>query len=124
MWKKADILLIVGVVVLIAAFVGYFRLQQGSDGRKVAVIKQENRVIRTIDLDTVTKAERIQIGGAYPEVILVEKGRIRFEEADCPDKVCVRTGWLTRRGQTAACLPNRTLIKIEGVGEEVDGGTY
>ena len=50
----------------------------------------------------------------------VEGGRIRFEESGCPDKVCVHTGWLSRSGQTAACLPAGVILRIEG---GADAGT-
>lgn len=33
--------------------------------------------------------------------LAVEEGRIRFLSSGCPDKVCVRSGWLSRTGQTA-----------------------
>jgi hypothetical protein len=72
----------------------------------------------------VKSTQIITVGGKYKETILVEKGRIRFEEANCPDLVCVRTGWLSRQGDIAVCLPNRTIIKIEGEGSKVDGVAY
>jgi len=66
-----------------------------------------------IDLDAVTEPREIKLQGHYHETILVEKGRIRFKEADCPDKICVKTGWLQEPGDTAVCLPNRAVITIE-----------
>ena len=49
-----------------------------------------------------------------------ENGRIRVLEADCPDKVCVVTGWLSRPGQTAACVPGRLMVRI--IADKGDGG--
>lgn len=60
----------------------------------------------------------------YRAVVLVENGRIRFEESNCPDKTCVKTGWLDKPGDSAVCLPGRFMIKIEGIKDEVDGVTY
>jgi len=56
-----------------------------------------------------------------PEVIfhLYDDGSIAFIESDCPDKICIRSGRLNKVGQSAACLPNKLLLKI--VGEEVQG---
>lgn len=124
--KKGDIILV--IVILVLGCLVYFsmnplrRIQDNSG--KIAVVKQNDRTIRTIDLDKVEKPERIEIEGKYREVILVEKGRIRFESANCPDQVCVSTGWLTRKGDTAICIPNHTIIKIEGQSDEVDGVSY
>jgi len=56
-----------------------------------------------------------------PEVIfhLYDDGSIAFIESDCPDKICIRSGRLNKVGQSAACLPNKLLLKI--VGEEEQG---
>lgn len=126
MIKKGDIILIAVIAALvIAGFAGY-NFYKGSlkDGRKIAVIKKNNEIIRVIDLDKVENTERITVEGKYTDIILVEKGRIRFEDANCPDLVCVKTGWLSKKGDLAVCLPNQTIIKIEGDTEEVDGMTY
>lgn len=49
-------------------------------------------------------------------------GKIRFAEADCPDQVCVRSGWLGKRGKLAACLPGGLVLKMvdEGRGPSDD----
>lgn len=79
---------------------------------RIAVIKQDQKVIERIDLNAVTEPREIKLPGKYNETIEVEKGRIRFKEADCPDKICVKTGWLEKPGDTAVCLPNRAVVTI------------
>ena len=50
-----------------------------------------------------------------PHVVFeVRDGQIAFVKSDCPDQVCVRTGFLSRSGQMAACLPNKMLLYIQG----------
>lgn len=43
-----------------------------------------------------------------------------FEESDCPDKVCIKTGELSVTGEWAACLPNKTVVKIVGRNGDAD----
>lgn len=125
MLKKGDVILVVLALAGIAAGFGLIRLGAGTgDGAMTAVIKQGDRVIKTIDLNEVEAPEKLVITGDYTETVLIEKGRIRFLEADCPDQVCVKTGWLSKNGDMAVCLPNRAMIKIEGQSADVDGGTY
>lgn len=50
-------------------------------------------------------------------VIRYGRGKAAFLQSDCPDQVCVRTGWLTRPGQSAVCLPKRLVLQLEGEGE-------
>ena len=55
---------------------------------------------------------------AVPNVVFeVRDGQIAFINSDCPDQVCVRTGFLGRSGQMAACLPNNILFFVFGAGD-------
>jgi hypothetical protein len=44
------------------------------------------------------------VSGSYHYHLVYTDGRIRFAEADCPDKICVRTVDQPA-GQIAACVP-------------------
>ena len=52
----------------------------------------------------------------------VRGGAISFVDATCPDKICQRTGFLSRVGETAACLPRKTVVTVIAApkGEELD----
>lgn len=49
--------------------------------------------------------------------VTVQDGRACVLCADCPDQVCVATGWLSKNGQTAACLPAGVVLTIEAPDE-------
>jgi len=53
-------------------------------------------------------------GYGVPAEIEIQDGRIRFVYVDCPDQICVNTGWIHQSGQSAVCLPNRAAIVIVG----------
>lgn len=64
----------------------------------------------------------INISGVHKATIVAEKNRICFLESDCPDKICVKTGWLSQPGEIAVCLPNKIIIKLEqDKNQNVDG---
>ena len=46
--------------------------------------------------------------------LVIEGGAAYISEADCPDKICVRSGGLSRHGETAACLPHGLLLEVKG----------
>ena len=47
------------------------------------------------------------------ELEVSDKG-IRVVRADCPNQVCVRTGWRNRAGDVIVCAPNKTIVRISG----------
>jgi hypothetical protein len=50
--------------------------------------------------------------------IAVRDGAVGFVRSDCPDKICVHTGFLSIPGQSAVCLPNRVVVRIVAHEEE------
>ena len=47
-------------------------------------------------------------------VFTVQNGQAAFIASDCPDKICINTGFIYRSGQSAACLPNLVYMIIVG----------
>lgn len=108
--KKNDILLI-GIVALIS--LAFLLFLQGKGERLTAVIVHNNQIIERIDLSKVEEPRTITVSGDYNNIIKVEKDRIRFEKSDCPEQICVHTGWLSKFGHIAVCMPNKTIIDIQ-----------
>jgi hypothetical protein len=42
----------------------------------------------------------------------MEAGRIRVKEDNSPDQIAVRTGWISRAGQTSICLPHKLVVEL------------
>ncbi len=52
----------------------------------------------------------------------VADGGIRVSKSDCPDKVCMGAGLLSRAGDTAVCVPNKVVVTVMGKSDEdIDG---
>lgn len=124
MLRKGDLIL-TGVLLLVTCTIFLsFKLYEGSGNDTVAVIRHNNKIIRKAALNKITKTETIVVGGRYKDIIEIKPGHIRFKEANCPDRSCVSTGWISKRGQTAVCLPNRTIIEIVGADSKIDDVAY
>jgi len=68
---------------------------------------------------------RLEVEGRRgPSVIEVRGGRARFLDSDCPQKLCVRAGWLARAGETAACVPNGVSLTLVGDEPDYDALTF
>lgn len=109
--RKADWILLGAVLAACAALILVFRAV--GEGRRVkAEIYYGSELAETVALDT-GEERRFSIPQNEHVVFhLYKDGSIAFEESDCPDKVCIRAGKLSRVGQSAACLPNKITLKI------------
>lgn len=116
--KTGDIIVV--LVIVIASVVMIISYYKNDTDEKYAVITQNSVVLKEIRLDLVKEPITIDYGGEYPGEIVAENGKIRFVHAECPDQVCVKTGWITRPGQIAVCLPAGVVVKIEGGNSDFD----
>ena len=117
--------LILVAVLLVAALALFFglRSRQARDtgtGAQ-AVVTVEGREIGRYPL---SKNGTFPLNGGT-NILVVENGEAWVSEANCPDKVCMGMGKISRNGEFIACLPNRLLVVVEGAAEDspVDGMT-
>ena len=84
-------------------------------GGAVANVYQDGVCVRSIDLRAVAAPYRVTVtdGHGHENVLLVEPGRIRVESANCPDQVCVNTGWISDGVRPIVCLPAKLSIRLE-----------
>lgn len=101
-------------LILVVMFLVPLVFARQNTGMVTAIVVQDGAEIARIRLNGLSDAVHLAYAGPYPGKILAENGRIRFEQATCPDQICVHTGWISNPGQTAACLPARVLIRLEG----------
>ena len=52
--------------------------------------------------------------------LVIEKGRAKVLDADCPDKLCVKEGWVEYTGQCITCLPNKLTVTVVSGDTSVD----
>lgn len=106
-FNKTD-LLFMGVLCILALIL-LLVVSLSSPKGTTAQIYLHNVCVMTCDLteDSIFQIDQV------PEVTFqIQDGKIRFLSSDCPDQVCVRTGFISLAGQTAVCLPHRLVIRI------------
>ena len=116
------ILVAVLLVVALALFFVMRSLQARDTGSGAqAVVTVEGREIGRYPLK---KNGTFPLNGGT-NILVVENGEAWVSEANCPDKVCMGMGKISRNGEFIACLPNRLLVVVEGAAEDspVDGMT-
>lgn len=119
--KKADkYILLVVIILLVTSIVGVYLFKTVlSTPGATAIITQNGSVIHSIDLNKVNEPYEITVKAENNgfNTIYVEKGKIKFSQATCPDQLCVQTGFLSHINDIAVCLPHGLFIEIEGGSE-------
>ena len=108
--KKADLILALLLLVISIPLILY----KPANKSPVAVVSINGKEIQRIDLSKVEEPYTIVLNCSPTAVLSVKPGAIRYSHAECHDKLCVNSGWLSEPGDTAACLPSRSVVCIEG----------
>ena len=90
-------------------------------GKLTAVITQHGQTVRRIDLPVPDKELTVPLDdGTYHLTVRICGGSVSVSESDCPGQDCVRTGSISRAGQSIVCLPAQVVISLESAASEVD----
>jgi len=105
--KKFDVIII--LILIIAAAMIYYFFTKNSIQTETAeiIINGKTEKVVSLNKDKVFSLEKI------PQIKFeIKDKKIRFIDSNCPDKICINTGFIGIAGQTAVCLPNAVSIKI------------
>ena len=119
LFRKTDLIIILAVALAALAFILW---QRSGETPLTAEISVNGETVMSVDLSKVSDRVEIRPEGADDVLIVAENGKIRFAYSPCPDKLCVRQGELYRKGDTAVCLPEKTVITVRGA--QLDAVTY
>ena len=122
MIKKWDIVLIAILLVLSCIPEGIFFLSGAKqDGQgTVAVVTIDGKTVKEIPLSSHGGIDSLTVqgtDGGY-NVIVVKDQAIGITEADCPDKICIQEGFISRPGESVICLPHKVIVEVKAEGNE------
>ena len=106
-------ILIFAVLLTVGGVLTAFLFARGTGGT-VANVYRDGKCIYSVDLSRVTEPYEITFSDERgSNTVRVEPGRIRVTDADCADRVCENTGWISDRAAPIVCLPHRLVIRVE-----------
>ncbi len=110
----AALLIGAALILLTVLSLLYILLPKSPDAGLIADIYQSGELIASIPLDEVRETYRFTVTGDEGHVneIEVRPGSIGIISADCPDKLCVRQGFISDSRLPVTCLPNRVVIRL------------
>lgn len=105
----ADLALICSVILAATAILAVIYLSAGNGG--TAVVELDGEVIGRYPL---TEDAEIRIPSKQGfNLLVIENGKARVSEADCPDGICTDHFPVSREGEVIVCLPHKLVIYVE-----------
>ncbi|SMC83318.1 NusG domain II-containing protein [Sporomusa malonica] len=113
MLTKADKWLVIALLTVALSGIGLnmYYISANGQGQSV-VITVNGQTVKTFPLRQGYVGE-FRIDGDHGfNIIEYKDGRVRIRDADCPDQICVKSGWINTQPQQIVCLPYRVVVKI------------
>ncbi len=108
--------LLLGLLLLCALVFWIFsRLPGGTE----AVVERDGQELFRRKLSRLSAPEIVRIDGenGIALTVVFYPDGAAVTDSQCPDKICVHTGKLTKAGETAICLPAKVVLRLEGTSE-------
>ena len=111
-------MLIATLIIVCAAVFLIINFVVKKDGITAAV-KVDGNIVYMLPLD---KNASVTVEGYQggSNTVVIENGTVYMKDADCPDKLCEKTGKISKNGETIVCLPHRVVVEIQGGEGNVD----
>lgn len=118
---KGDKFLIIFIIFLSFLSFAYINRYAFSGQEKYISVQVNGEEIKKIIFDEQLIGHTIPVETDYGyNLIEIGDKQVRVIEADCPDQIDVKQGYISRIGETIVCLPNKLVIEIKGESGEDD----
>lgn len=125
--KKLDYIVIIGLIVvslLSSGVILYISAQKKYQSEYVE-ISVNGKLYKKVSFNNSTE-EIIDVKTELGEnIVKISKGKVQILDADCPDKICVKDGYIEEPGELLVCLPHKVIVEIKGTkNAETDDAAY
>ncbi len=107
---RGDKILILFLIILSVASMAVLRLNLKAGSSIEIKIKNKFYGKFSLKNDTTFTVQ----GAIGKTTIEIKSARVRVAHSDCPEKICVKTGWVHRSGSLIVCVPNQVVISVTG----------
>lgn len=122
--KKGDKFLIIIIIIISLFSLGIIKNIGTNQKEKYVSVQVNGKEIKKIIFDKSVVGKTIPIQTEYGyNLIEIGDERVRVIDADCPDKLDVKQGYIYGANELIVCLPNRLVVEIKN-SEQTDEIDY
>jgi hypothetical protein len=119
--KRGD-KVIIFLLVVFAAFFAFEKYALSNNKISSVIIRSDGEIIKNIPITN--NGEYIIKSKEGELTCIIKDQKVEVVESTCPDKLCMKQGWISKQGESIICLPNRISITIVGGNKAIDSTTY
>lgn len=106
----SDVFLIILTVTLSVYYFFYPPIKSEGNFLKAYIRSPITNLSLSLNKDKIIKVE----GTPGYCIFEIKEKKIRAVESTCPDKLCIKQGWVASGGQNIICLPSKIIAEIKG----------
>ncbi|WP_461205152.1 NusG domain II-containing protein [Clostridium sp. DL1XJH146] len=115
--KKIDIVIISILIIVSIVTIGIYNIVANERNKNseelYAVIYLDGEIYKKVLLTEEEQIIELDTSYGQNEIHVYNYG-VEMHKADCPDQVCVKTGFINKVGNRVVCLPNKVYVEIVG----------
>ncbi len=104
-------------IIIIFFLSALFFIPRSSGEKIIVIVDKRKEYIYPLNVDRIVEFKG-KIGMIKLEI---RDKKAKVIESSCPQKICMKTGWIENKGEQIICVPNRVIIRIDG--EQLDAIT-
>jgi hypothetical protein len=114
--KALDVLIFLAALILIG-LIAFRTYVSGQGTQEITISGSQDQWIFPLDGEATVSVP----GPLGDTVVEIGDGAVEVLSSPCSEKICIKTGRISKPGQWIACLPNKVFIVIRGSrGEQPD----
>lgn len=107
--NRSELIVLMCLLLVVGMFYSLMQSYGTQSTSLVAVVSVDGEEVARYPLDQslIFKVDEL------PEIVFeIKSNSVSFMHSDCPDKICMQAGFLSRSGQNAVCLPNKAILVV------------
>ena len=108
--KKGDVSVIFAILLTAVIISVCFFASRGD--KLYAEVRLDNKILYSTSLGQGIK-KSIPVDCKYGCTVIIDDDRVCVSDSGCNNHLCESTGYISKKGQTIVCVPNRLIIEIK-----------
>ena len=100
------------MILVLIAVVSFVCVRFFVEGKgKYVKVYVNNKLTKTFDLNK-DREYFIETKVGY-NLLIIKNNKVRILDADCPNKICVDKGYISKNDESIICLPHYVVVTVE-----------